>query len=362
MLKKSIIYVTVLVLVSILWGTYRPHLRELPPLSEKALSHARQVEIVRDQWGIPHVYGKTDADTAFGLAYAIAEDNYPILESVLFAAKGRLSLKFRSMQAIANDYLVGWLRLNEQLDEQYYSQLSNETRDILQAYAEGINYYAQQNRKDVDTRLYPLDGKSIAAGFVHKLPLFMDLHTQVQAVMEDPKSLDNFAAHSPKLGTENAGYGSNAHALHRNRSTDDTTRLNINSHQPWTGPVAWYEAHLVSDQGWFMYGSTFPGAPFILHGFNQHLGWAHTVNKPDLIDVFALSREGNTYLLNDKKNQLDIKDFNIKIDLWLFDISISRESIFSIHGPVLETDHGSFAFRARKCRFGLQMAIALALR
>ena len=63
----------------------------------------------------------------------------------------------------------------------------------------------------------------------------------------------------------------------------------MNSHQPWTGPVAWYEAHLHSEEGWDAVGGVFPGAPVILHGHNRDLGWAHTVNDPDLIDVYALT-------------------------------------------------------------------------
>jgi hypothetical protein len=73
------------------------------------------------------------------------------------------------------------------------------------------------------------------------------------------------------------------------RSADGATRLLVNSHQPYTGPVAWYEAVVESGQGWHVAGGFFPGAPFMLHGHNATLGWANTVSKPDLVDIYRLT-------------------------------------------------------------------------
>ncbi len=74
-------------------------------------------------------------------------------------------------------------------------------------------------------------------------------------------------------------------AVAPSRSADGATRLLVNSHQPYAGPVAWYEAVLQSDEGWHVAGGFFPGSPFMLHGHNEHLGWANTVNEPDLVDI-----------------------------------------------------------------------------
>ena len=72
----------------------------------------------------------------------------------------------------------------------------------------------------------------------------------------------------------------------------------INSHQPLTGPVAWYEAHVKSEEGWDMHGGVFPGMPFIAKGFNPDIGWGVTVNKPDLVDIYRLTPKGEGYLLD----------------------------------------------------------------
>ena len=82
--------------------------------------------------------------------------------------------------------------------------------------------------------------------------------------------------------------GSNVIAVSPNRSADGHTRIAINSHQPWSGPVAWYEAHLKSNEGLNIVGGLFPGSPVVFVGHNQNLGWSHTVNRPDLIDVYEL--------------------------------------------------------------------------
>ena len=82
--------------------------------------------------------------------------------------------------------------------------------------------------------------------------------------------------------------GSNAFAVSKSRSQDNETMLVINSHQPLTGPVAWYEIHIKSGEGLNIMGGTFPGSPFIHVGFNENLGWGATVNQPDLSDIYEL--------------------------------------------------------------------------
>ncbi len=142
--------------------------------------------------------------------------------------------------------------------------------------------------------------------------------------------------------------GSNAHAVSAARSTDGVTRLNVNSHQPWEGPVAWYEAHVHSDEGWDMSGGTFPGAPFILHGHNAHLGWAHTVNGPDVIDVYQLVRDDshpNQYRYDGQWRDLEVRRGELILDLGLFDLPIPRSFYTSAQGPVVVNDRGAFAVR-----------------
>lgn len=299
-------------------------MRPAPPRPDaEAFAHVERVRIVRDVYGVPHVFGKTDADTAFGLAYAHSEDDWPTLQAVMAASTGRLSLLYTSKLAAGNDWYVGLMRVKEQVAEQYDS-LGSDYRAVLEAYARGLNFYAWKHPDESDGRLFPLSGRDLAAGFAHKIPYMLDV----------PQLVGELVSGGPKKPPTMPG--SNAHAVAGFRAPDGVTRLNVNSHQPWEGPVSWYEAHLVSEEGWNMTGGLFPGAPFILHGHNDHLGWAHTVNTPDLVDVYELPPNA----------PLEQKDVPITIDTGLFDLHVSKAAHWStLHGPVVKTDKGAWAIR-----------------
>jgi len=265
-----------------------------PEPTAAARQYAREVVINRDTWGIPHIFGKTDNATAFGLAYAHAEDDFPLIQGSLVAARGNLALLKLAKISIINDYLVQLLDIPGHTERQYRA-LPEAFRSFLQAYAEGLNYYAHLHPDEADSRFFPLAGKDVLAGFVHKLPLLMgvgkvleDLYSRSADRLEVGAAIQKQFEWNAPPGLDGRLAGSNAHAVGPQRSADGKVRLNINSHQPWEGPVAWYEAHVVSEEGWNAIGGTFPAAPVILHGHNQTLGWAHTVNRPDFIDVYKL--------------------------------------------------------------------------
>ena len=101
--------------------------------------------------------------------------------------------------------------------------------------------------------------------------------------------------------------GSNVIAVSPDKSDDRHTRLLINTHQPWSGPTAWYEAHIHSNEGLNMTGGLFPGSPMVNHGHNENIGWSFTSNSPDLIDVYELQinpLNENQYLFDGSWNCL----------------------------------------------------------
>lgn len=145
-----------------------------------------------------------------------------------------------------------------------------------------------------------------------------------------------------------AAEGSNAHAVLARRSTDGITRLNINSHQPWDGPVAWDEVQVHSEEGWNMTGSLFPGAPVVLHGHNDVLGWAHTVNQPPLVDVYQLEmnpQDPHQYRFGGKWLALQETRAALPLDLGIFTITLHQPVYRSVHGPVYETGGHFYALR-----------------
>lgn len=296
----------------------------------------RDVRVLRDTWGIPHVFGATDPDVAFGLAWAHAEDDFGTIQSALLAARGQLALR-EGPAAAPNDYLVALLRLRESVDEGYTRDLAPDTRALLEGYAAGLNAWARAHPDAAWPELFPVEGRDVVAGFAHKLPLFMGLHRVIGELL------------APAPPSASPPPGSVAVAVAPSRSADGHTRLLINSHQPWEGPVAWYEAHLRSEQGWNAYGGLFPGSPVILHGFNPDLGWAHTVNRPDLVDVYALEVAQDdplAYRFAGAWRRLERREVTLGVGLlgrlrW----PLRRETLWSLHGPVVRGPRGTFALR-----------------
>jgi len=316
---------------------YRFSVPAAPPATVFAARAARyRVHIVRDTWGVPHVFGHTDADVAFGLGFAHSEDDFATIQDVVLATRGTLAAE-KGMDAATTDYLVHLLRVWETVDARYEKDLPPDLRAVIEAYADGVNYYASLHPDRVAPGLLPLTGKDVVAGFVFKTPFFYGLD----------RTLKDIA--SPPADPAKPPVGSNGAAVAPSRAADGETRLLVNSHQPYAGPVAWYEVVLQSDEGWHVAGGLFPGSPFMLHGFNAHLGWANTVNNPDLADVYRLTMNpanGNQYRLDGAWRDLKVEDAAITVKLlgpieWTF----HRPVYFAAQGPVLKTDHGVFAVR-----------------
>ena len=302
------------------------------------------VEIHRDKWGVPHIYGNTDMDAAFGLAYAHAEDDFDTIQDILLVSRGVVaSVKGKDSAPI--DYLVGLLNVWNDVQEKT-NTLSPKIIGICNAYADGMNRYIEKNPHKLLGDIYPLTGLDIIAGFAFRTPLMFRLDWHIQELMKKEKpTFSKFADNE----TEFSMYGSNMFAVSPRRSADGYTRIAINSHQPWEGPVTWYEAHIHSNEGWNVSGGLFPGSPVILKGHNEHIAWSHTVNSPDLVDIFELTinpDNENQYLLDSLWVDLEVKSLPINIKLFgPFNWTVNRDLFYSQHGPVLKTSHGAYAIR-----------------
>lgn len=145
------------------------------PLDTTSLLAAKgkyDVRILRDKWGVPHIFGQTDADVAYGLAFAHAEDDFPTIQGALLAARGQLAEVY-GRDAAPNDFMVRLLRIWDVIDAKYTSELSAETRAICEAYAHGLNVYAGLHPEKAIAALYPVRGKDLVAGFLHKSRYFL---------------------------------------------------------------------------------------------------------------------------------------------------------------------------------------------
>ena len=317
----------------------------------EALQKAKNYEaiVTRDIWGVPHIEGETDADVAFGIAYAHAEDDIENLIANMALYRAQMGLK-EGFDGAITDYLIKTLEIRERVNSRYEIDLSLEVKKVIEAYADGLNYWAALNPKSDYIKDFPITKEDIVVGFSLQNLFFSGVISSIEK-LQSGKGLaeKEIAERSNLLEWQDLVLGSNAFSANPNKTGDGSTRLMINSHQPLEGPVAWYEAHVKSEEGWNMMGGVFPGSPFIFVGFNENLGWGFTVNKPDLSDSFLLKvnpEDDNEYWLDGKWVPFKKKNLKLPIKLWgPFWWTFNREAKYSIHGPVLETDHGVYAIR-----------------
>jgi acyl-homoserine-lactone acylase len=222
---------------------------------------------------------------------------------------------------------------------------------MLDGYARGLNLYAARHPDEIRLRkLFPVNGEDVATGFVLRSPFFFGLDNTLGKLIGDkPLLREKKEAPLPvtPAGREPDMNGSNAFAVAPKRMADGKTWLISNSHQPYEGSVAWYEAAMHSGEGLDMAGALFPGSPFILLGHNRDLGWTNTVNQPDLIDVYklVLNEAGDQYRLDGKWRPLEKRRVWLPVKFGPFTLPVPRTVYRSVHGPVIVNKGGAFAVR-----------------
>ena len=127
-----------------------------------ARAHAFQVRIRRDEWGVPHVTGPRDADVAFGLAFAHSEDDFDTIATTILATRGTLAARDGASGAVT-DYLVRLMRVWPAV-ERDYDRMPGDVRAVLEAYADGVNYYGARHPEHMTPGLLPVTGRGGRAG------------------------------------------------------------------------------------------------------------------------------------------------------------------------------------------------------
>lgn len=302
----------------------------------------KDVTIIRDKFGVPHIFGKTDADAAYGLAYAHSEDNFVDMEEAVMAGKGLMG-SYKGKDGVLFDFGLLFLNIDSLVEARYELDLSPEYRKVIEAYAQGLNDYADSHPKEVILKkAFPVTGKELIKSSTLSVSLMAGLGMALKAVNEN--RIEEFlGANEIETGT-----GSNALAVAPEKMEDGTSYLLVNSHQPIEGRFAWYEAHVVSEEGWNCVGGLFPGGSTVFVGSNPNLGWAHTFNYHQFGDIYQLEinpKNKNQYKLDGEWRDFYIRKIKLKVKIIGMKIPVSRKVKWCAFGPVFENKYGSWAFR-----------------
>ncbi|MFV8340956.1 penicillin acylase family protein [Flavobacterium sp. XS2P39] len=300
---------------------------------------AQQVTIIRDNWGIAHVYGKTDADAVFGMLYAQCEDDFKRVELNYIEKLGRLS-EIKGESFLYNDLEIKLLiDVNEAKTD--YKKAAPWLKKLLNSYADGINFYLHTHPETKPVLLshfepwYPLlwtDGSigaiSTADLSTGELKAFYSGNTAKVAYTEREKEIQT---------------GSNGFALAPAKTASGNAILYINPH------TSFYfrpEIQITSDEGLNVYGAVTWGQFFIYQGFNENCGWMHTSSGVDVADLYAekIVAKNKKLFYEYNKKLLPLKEKTLTISYLKNGTLIPKEfkTYFTNHGPIMVKRDGKW--------------------
>ena len=275
-------------------------IRDLPKDELRLTSHAlaQQVTIHRDAWGVAHLFGDTDESTLFGAGYAQAEDYFWQLEDTTIQAIGRYA-EIRGREGLKTDLLVRSFELARR-SEADFSMLPIESQKLLEAFAAGVNHFLASDpsvKPRLVKRFEPWHVLAIdrylmltmtygGSGARKPRPEDAGLTLREQ---EFPRYSWDWLDPPTQLESEvREATGSNSWAIAPHKTQSGEAMLFINPHQPWYGIGQFYEMHLHSKETIRFSGACFFGNPIPVIGHNEYLGWAYTVNQPDVADSWKI--------------------------------------------------------------------------
>ena len=363
-------------------------------------SHARrglaeQVTIRRDNYGVPHILAETEEAAAFGMGYAQAEDHCAEVARRFVVARGEQAKFFGT--GVEGDFRMKRYG-NYEVAKNRFSELTPLFQSMMNAYAAGFNLYVEKHHKELPDWIPAFDGVDVLANGRAEVMRFAFNDAMITGVqlkypansqagkissalkrsevtgIEQSQSIGDTVDRPAESGypdegwSDNAGYshgatarldgskdydrdlmGSNMWAIAGSRTTSGKPILMGNPHQPWS--ALYWEGHVTVPGKINFYGSTFVGRPVLTSGFNEYLGWSHTVNYPDLADIYVLTldpRNRDHYIFDGKPMPFTKKEVSVEIKQPDGKLREERRIYFNSHlGPVVhQTLDKAFALKS----------------
>jgi acyl-homoserine-lactone acylase len=309
---------------------------------------ARKVTIVRDDWGIAHVSGKTDADAVFGMIYAQAEDDFNRVEMNFINSMGRLA-ETEGEPAIWQD-----LRMKLFIDpndmKAQYEKSPAWLKALMDSWADGLNFYLLKHpevKPKVITHFEPWMALSFSEGSIGGDIERVNLN-QLQAFYENGPAAALAAIAEPETASaetdpDSEPRGSNGIAIAPSNTAGHHALLLINPH---TSFFFRSELQMTSDEGLNAYGAVTWGQFFIYQGFNEHAGWMHTSSAVDAIDEYleTVVKKGDQYFYKYGSEELPLKTSVITVPYKTDKGMLEKKFTvyYSQHGPIVRSLNGKW--------------------
>jgi acyl-homoserine-lactone acylase len=303
-------------------------------------SEARNGTIIRDDWGIAHVYGKTDADAVFGMEYAQAEDDFNRVETNYLNAMGRLA-EAEGESKIYQD-LRAKLFVDPETLKKQYTESPAWLKTLMSAFADGLNFYLYKHpqvKPRVIKKFEPWMALSFTEGSIGGDTKRVDISQLAAFYGKEP-----LAQAIPLNRDETAEpTGSNGIAIAPSNTTEGHALLLINPH---TSFYFRSELQMVSEQGLDAYGAVTWGQFFVYQGFNQHTGWMHTSSGVNAITEYleTVEKKGGRYIYRYGNKELPVTSKEITVP-YMTDHGIATKKFtayYTQHGPVIGEQNGKW--------------------
>lgn len=301
---------------------------------------AKQVTIIRDNWGIPHIYGKTDADAVFGLLYAQCEDDFKRVEMNYIEKLGKMA-EIKGESALYDDLLIRMI-IDVEDAKADYKKAPKWLKKLMNAYADAVNYYLYKHPSVQPALIhrfepwYPLlwtDGSIGAINTADITPHDLEL------LFDGTSSTGSTRPHDD----EGILTGSNGFAFAPSITESGKAILYINPH------VTFYfrpEVHMVSEEGLNVYGAVTWGQFFIYQGFNENCGFMHTSSYVDIADTYIekLQQKDKKWFYEYEKQLKPLKEKSISLNFKKDGQLINRcfNTQYTHHGPIMAKRNGEY--------------------
>lgn len=283
---------------------------------------AGEAEILWDTWGVPHIYASDAESLFYANGWAQTRARGDLMLRLYGESRGRAA-EYWGEEKLELDRWVRTVGIPSRAQRWYEAQ-EEPFKSYLDAFAQGVNDYAQQHSDQLAD-----DVKAVLPA----TPVDLLAHTQRVVQFEfvtSPRVLSALRRRS-----EGPAGGSNAWAIGPSRADGGKAMLLANPHLPWSGLFLWNEVHFVMPN-LNLYGASLVGQPLVGIGFNDHVGWTHTVNTIDAQDLYALKLTQGGYRWDGGVKPFELSEETLKVKQ---EDGSFREERFvikrSVHGPVL---------------------------